>query len=129
MYYIIQCYIHGTFIRWWLITCCLRINPIRTGFLPFTQKISLPEISWLFPTFGCGFPYEIFLSKHFVYTLWQHFCYTQYKNIFYFFALIRKVFLHTQVEIIFGYNYFFKLLLGTPLQIMWSKKSHIDCWV
>ena len=43
--------------------------PIRTyGFLPFTQKIFLqpiPEISWLFPTFGCGYPYEFFFLEKF----------------------------------------------------------------
>ena len=50
----------------------------------------MPEISWLFPTFGCGYPYEILFSKNFVSTLWQHFWDTQYKNIFLFFALIKK---------------------------------------
>ena len=50
--------------------CWVSLNPIRTGgwnppppygFLPFIQKIFLqpiPEISWLFPTFGCGYPFE-----------------------------------------------------------------------
>ena len=77
------------------------------GFLPFTQKIflrTIPEISWLFPTFGCGYPYEIFFSKNFVYTLWQHFCDTQYKNIFLFFGLIKKIFLQTLVEINLRYH-------------------------
>ena len=45
------------------------INPIRTGgFLPFTQKMFLqpiPKISWLFPSFGCGYPYEIFFFEKF----------------------------------------------------------------
>ena len=77
------------------------------GFLPFTQKNFLqpiPEISWLFLTFGCGYPYEIFFSKNFVYTRWQHFWDTQYKNIFLFFALIKKIFLQNLVEIIFRYH-------------------------
>ena len=55
----------------------------------------MPEISWLFPTFGCGYPYEILFSKKFVYTLSQHFWDTKYKNIFLFFALIKKIFYKT----------------------------------
>ena len=52
------------------------VNPLRTGgggwnppppygFLDFTKKISsrpIPEISKLFPTFDCGYPYEIFIK-------------------------------------------------------------------
>ena len=94
------------------------------GFLPFTQKIFLqpiPEISWLFPTFGCGYPYEIFFfSKIFVYTLWQHFWYTQYKIIFLFFALIKKIILQILVEIIFWYHEkYFQIfgILWDPLQL------------
>ena len=40
-------------------------------------KNHIYEISWLFQTFGCGYPYDFFLN--FVYTLWQHFWDTQYK--------------------------------------------------
>ena len=64
--------------------------------LPFTQKISLqpiPEISWLFRTFGCLYPYEIFVS-----TLWQHFWDTKNKT------LIKKIFFQNLVEIIFRYH-------------------------
>ena len=76
-------------------------TPPPYGFLPFTQNIFLqpiPEISWLFPTFGCGYPYEIFFSKILVNTLWQHFWDTQYKNIFLFFSAIKKIFLQNLLE-------------------------------
>ena len=62
------------------------LNPIRTGVGVKIFLQPIPDISWLFPTFGCGYPYEIFFSKIFVFTRWQHFWDTQYKNIFLFFA-------------------------------------------
>ena len=52
-------------------------NPIRTGgmesyppygFLPSTKKIfrqSIPEIFLLISTFGCGYPYQIFVPQKF----------------------------------------------------------------
>ena len=47
-------------------------------------------------------PMNFSSSKNFVYTLLQHFWDTQYKNIFLFFALIKKIFLQNLVEIIFN---------------------------
>ena len=73
--------------------------------LPFTQKISLqpiPEISWLFRTFGCGYPYEIFFLEkvclHPVTALLRH---KITKLFLWFFALIKFLFLKNLVEIIF----------------------------
>ena len=42
--------------------------------------------------------------KKFIFTRAEHFWDTQYKNILNFFALIKKIFLQTQVEIIFIYH-------------------------
>ena len=50
-------------------------------------------------------------SKNLLYTLSQHFWDTQYRNIF--FAFFKKIFLQTQVEIIFRYHFFLKIL-GSP---------------
>ena len=80
--------------------------PPPLGFLPFTQKIfrrPIPEISWLFLTVGCWYPYKK-KSKNFVYTLWHQFWDNHYKNIFLFLALIKKIFLQALVEINFRYH-------------------------
>ena len=58
-------------------TLFFQINPLShgregavrppSGFLPFTQKIfrqPIPENSWLFSTFGCGYTYDFFSSKN-----------------------------------------------------------------
>jgi len=60
-------------------------------------------------------PLWIFFSIKFVYTLWQNFLDTQYKNIF-FFALIKKIFSQNLVEIIFRYHKKYFWIFGTPLQ-------------
>ena len=51
--------------------------------------------SYLYPTYT---PMNNF------FTLWQHFWDTKYKNIFLFFALIKKMFLQNLVEIMFRYH-------------------------
>ena len=66
--------------------------PPPCGSLPFTQKTIRQPIhdnTWLFPTFGCGYPYEIFFLENFC-SLWQHFWDTQYKNIFFIFSFNQK---------------------------------------
>ena len=47
---------------------------------------------------------KFFFSKNLVYNRWQHFWDTQYKNIFLFFALIKKIFLQNLVKIVFRYH-------------------------
>ena len=69
----------------------LESTPPPYGFLSFTQKIFLqpiPENSRLFPTFECGYPYEIFsrkiilhpltaLLRHLIQKYFFVFCYNQ----------------------------------------------------
>ena len=75
----------------------------------FTKTFSLPPLThawklWLFPTFCCGCPYEKF---RFLMTLLGH----PGQNIV--FALIKKIFLQTLVEIIYRYhNFFFFRVMG-----------------
>ena len=49
-------------------------------------------------TFRLRIPLRIFFFGNFAYSLLQHLWDTQYKNIFLFFALIEKFFLHPPVE-------------------------------
>ena len=50
------------------------------GFLAFTKKYfkqPIPETSWIFQTFGYGYPYDFFIQNlHPLIALWD----TQYKN-------------------------------------------------
>ena len=53
------------------------------------------------------------------------------KIFFLFFALIKKIFLQSPVEIIFRYHYKYFYIFGTPLQTKRTKVkiSHMECWV
>ena len=58
------------------------------SFLHFTQKIfrrPIPGISWLFLTFGCGYPYEIFFFEKFCVQSMTELLRHPVQNIFIFF--------------------------------------------
>ena len=94
-------------------------TPHPYGFLPFTQKIflrTIPEISWLFPTFVADTPINFF---------WQHFWDTQYKNIFLLFGLIKKIFLQPIPEISWLFPTFG---CGYPYEIFFSENFVNTLW-
>ena len=64
-------------------------TPMRTpyGFSPLLKKI--PEISWLFPNFGCGYHYNFVLLKFSLHPLTAL---LGHKNIFSPFDLIKEGF-------------------------------------
>ena len=84
--------------------CSACINPIRTGEgggAGIHKKICrgpINEISWLFLTFACGYPYDFFFKNFCLQPvtalLWNP---VQNKSIFIFFAWIKKFFLQTLV--------------------------------
>ena len=113
-------------------------NPIRTTVFALSSKNLQTTHTWnslTFPNFWFRIPlWFFFLQNFFVYSLWQHCCDTQYKNIFLFFALIKKFFLQPLVEIFFRHHKkYFRFLgpPGTPLQPKRRKVkiSHMKCWV
>ena len=91
--------------------------------LPYTQQISrrpIPKTSWLFQSFGCGYPYEFLSSKKFVYTLSQHFWDTE-NYIILIFSFYKKLFLtkpnwnNLWISIIYFVKDFWD-----PLRPLWS---------
>ena len=71
------------------------LTPPTLRFLTFTHNIFLqpiPEISWLFPTFGCGDPYEICFQEILFTPTDSTFETPSTKIFFSFFTLIKKSF-------------------------------------
>ena len=67
--------------------------------MPFTQNIfrrPIPETSWLFLTFGCGYPYDFFFRKFCLNPLTALLGY-QVQKYFLIFCFDKKIFLQTNI--------------------------------
>ena len=99
------------------------------AFLPFTQKIfrqPIPHNLCSYAIIFCGCPYEKKNQKFRVRGCTALFGHQVQNN---FFALIKKIFLQTLVEIIFRYHKFFFKGSGTPWGPPTNKMKIFACEV